>query len=560
MAPRLRLPGTICLAICALSAAPRALAQNLNGFAPPSLTDPRLVQRFRLPDRQASDAPGQFSFADDGRGDVTAQISSGASVTGFDSTNARRKKTKAKPKAGAPSLSAAQAATARAIAREAPQRYARDTVPLDLTASGSQAPIIIPVHRRAHVEQDPFGPLGVRSGSLVFYPAVELSGGYDSNPLRLRAGQPSAATLSVSPELLMRSDWQRHSLTADIRGNYSWYSRTFDGITTDTSLLDCGCGTTSSVGTSGVPRSLDRPSLESRVNGRLDVFGKSHADVEGRFSVGTDNPGSPNIAAGLAELPIYTRVGGSLGYTQNFNRLDLSVKGGVDRIAYQDSTLTDGSTSSNDDRDYQQYALAMRAGYEMTPWIKPFVEVSGDTRQHDLFLDRNGIRRDSDSITGRAGTTFEFSRLFTGEASAGWLTRKYKDPTLPELSGLVADASLIWLPSALTTVTLTAKSGSDESVVAAVSGLLRRDVAVQVDHAFRLWLIGTLRSGFGYDTYASTGVTREDQRFFAAAAVVYKLSREMQVRAEIRRDWLTSNIESADYTASTALIGVRWQR
>ena len=394
----------------------------------------------------------------------------------------------------------------------------------------------------------------------MFFPAVELSGGYDSNPLRLRAGKPDAALFSVTPELLMRSDWQRHSLTADIRGNYTWYSRTFDNVATDTSLLDCGCGTTTGVGISGVPRSLDRPSLESKIDGRLDVFGKSHADVEGRFTVGTDNPGSPNISAGLAQLPIYTRVGGSLGYTQNFNRLDLTVKGGLDRISYQDSTLTDGTTSSNDDRDYQQYALALRASYEMTPWIKPFVEVSGDTREHDLFVDRNGIRRNSDSITGRAGTTFELSRLLTGEASAGYLTRRYKDPTLPELSGLVADASLIWVPTALTTVTLTAKSASDESVVAAVSGLLRRDLAVQVDHAFRLWLIGTLRGGFGFDTYASTGKSREDQRFFAAAAVVYKLSRELQVRAEVRRDWLKSNIDSADYTANTALIGVRWQR
>ena len=47
-------------------------------------------------------------------------------------------------------------------------------------------------------------------------------------------------------------------------------------------------------------------------------------------------------------------------------------------------------------------------------------------------------------VTARAGTTFELTRLLTGEASAGYLTRQYKDPTLPELSGLVADASLIW--------------------------------------------------------------------------------------------------------------------
>ena len=419
-------------------------------------------------------------------------------------------------------MSAAQAATARAIAREAQQRYRFDVVAQEKGAP----PAIVPVHRRPPPVLDPFAPIGVRSGAFLLFPSVDLSGGYDSNPLRLRSGAPAAGTLVVAPQLLVRSDWQRHALNADIRGDYTWYSRTFEDVSP--TFFRCP-----SLGTTGVPRSLDRPSFNSRVDGRLDVIGKSHADVEGRFSVSTDNPGSPNVAADLARLPIYTRTGGSLGYTQNFNRLDVTLTGGIDRIAYQDSRLTDGTTSSNDDRDYQQYALSLRGSYELTPGVKPFVEVLGDERRHDLFVDRNGIRRDSDMVSARAGTTFELTRLVTGEVSAGYLTRSYKDPSLRDLSGLVADASLIWVPTALTTVRLTAKSATDESIVDGVSGALRRDFAIQVDHALRQWLIGTFRAGTGFDTYASTGESREDQRFFLSAAMVYKLTRDMQVRAEV---------------------------
>ncbi|MGZ5897110.1 MAG: outer membrane beta-barrel protein [Xanthobacteraceae bacterium] len=553
MPPRLRLFVSILLAVATWAVAmTMALAQNTGTLDLPSSSDVRLAQRFD-PARLATSSSNRFVPANNDQNDVPFPQTSGASTTGFDSTNARRRRTPARAATRPPVLSAAQSATARAIAREAQQRYRYDVVPQEPSVGPvTAAPVIIPVHRRPPTVIDPFAPLGVRAGAFVLFPSVELSGGYDSNPLRLRSGEPSAGTLSVTPELLVRSDWQRHALNADIRGNYLWYSRTFEDVTTATS--------SPSLGTTGVPRSLDRPSLESKVNGRLDVIGKSHADVEGRFTVGTDNPGSPNVAADLARLPIYTRVGGSLGYTQNFNRVDLTVKGGLDRISYQDSRLTDGTTSPNDDRDYQQYALSLRGSYELTPGVRPFVEVAGDERRHDLFVDRNGIRRDSDMITARAGSTFELSRIVTGEASAGYLSRKYKDPTLPEVSGLVADASLIWLPSALTTVTLTAKSASDESIVAAVSGALRRDFTVQVDHAFRLWLIGTFRGGVGFDTYASTGTSRDDERFFLSAALVYKLTREMQVKAEVRRDWLKSNIDSADYAANVALIGIRWQR
>jgi hypothetical protein len=118
---------------------------------------------------------------------------------------------------------------------------------------------------------------------------------------------------------------------------------------------------------------------------------------------------------------------------------------------------------------------------------------------HDVAFDRNGTQRDSRAITPRVGTTFEFTRQLTGEVSVGYITRRYQDPRLLELRGVVADASLVWAATGLTTATLTASSRAEESAVAGVSGALRRDAALQVDHAFRRWLIGTVKAGYGTD-------------------------------------------------------------
>jgi hypothetical protein len=49
------------------------------------------------------------------------------------------------------------------------------------------------------------------------------------------------------------------------------------------------------------------------------------------------------------------------------------------------------------------------------PGVKPFVEVGGDTRIHDLQFDRDGLQRDSKSLTPRVGTTFDIARKLTGE-------------------------------------------------------------------------------------------------------------------------------------------------
>lgn len=197
------------------------------------------------------------------------------------------------------------------------------------------------------------------------------------------------------------------------------------------------------------------------------------------------------------------------------------MKGSFDRTVYQDSELTDGTRVSNQDRNYNQYRVQGRASYEFTPGLKPFVEIDADKRVHDApSTDRN-----SHAFTPKAGVTFELARHLTGEISAGYTTRDYASPDLAALRGFVVDASLVWVATGLTTATFTANSRADESVVAGVSGALRRDVGLQIDHAFRRWLIGTVKVGYGQDDYV--GLDRLDQRTSLGAMITYKLSREL---------------------------------
>ena len=129
---------------------------------------------------------------------------------------------------------------------------------------------------------------------------------------------------------------------------------------------------------------------------------------------------------------------------------------------------------------------------------------------------------------------------------------------MQDLKGVLFDASLVWVATGLTTATLTANSRGEEVVVAGVSGALRRDVGVQIDHAFRRWLIGTLRAGVGYDEYIGNG--RNDTRTSLGAAITYKLNREFWLKGEYRHDQLRSNIAGVDYDADVFMIGLKLQR
>ena len=103
----------------------------------------------------------------------------------------------------------------------------------------------------------------------------------------------------------------------------------------------------------------------------------------------------------------------------------------------------------------------------------------------------------------------------------------------------------------------TGASTIGEATTPGVSGVLYRDVGVQVDHALRRWLIATFKVGFGFDKYV--GDVREDTRYSIGAGLTYKLNRQVQIKGEFRQDWLRSNVSGVDYTASIFLLGLRLQ-
>jgi hypothetical protein len=526
----------LALAVTAAGMPLEAAAQsNSNNFLmrPEVDGDPLQAPRFRKPtDSKENTERGRA--ATPSRGGTTTfspQPRNGTGTTGFDSQNLSKAGKAEAARIEDERAQRTQATPNLAVVRKKPGPAKRPGQPPVPATSTAEKPIAAPLRRKKPaVDEDPYAPLGIHTGAFMLRPAIELSAGHDSNPARdgLRHG---SAFYVVAPEFLVQSLWSRHELTANVRGNYTAYSAT---------------------------PAFDRPNLDAKLNGRIDVSRDTRVDLEGRYLLSADSPNDPDLPGGVSKLPLNNAYGATAGITRRFNRFELTAKGTVDRFTHEDATLNSGETVNNKDRDYDQYGVALRGSYELTPGVKPFVEIGADTRVHDLSVDQTGIRRDSDGKTAKVGTTFELTRKLTGEVSAGYLVRSYEDPSLRELRGFIADASLVWSPTALTNVKLTAASAADESTLSGVSGVLKRDAGIAVEHAFRRNLVGTAKLGYGLDDF--DGIGREDKRMLASAGLVYKLSRTTQVKGEFRQEWLRSNAPGNDYTASIVMVGLRWQR
>lgn len=327
----------------------------------------------------------------------------GAGTTGFISAGPTAKRAR-KAKKSAAKLVAAPASPARV----APSRSVASP-----EVTGAITPIRYP--RKRPPEEEPFAPAGINIGSFTLRSILDLSAGYDSNALRTPGG-PGSKFYVVAPQFNARSNWTRHELTADLRGSYSEF--------TDVSANN-------------------RPEAYGTLRGRIDVSALTRVEIEGRAALTTENPGSPDAVSGVVRPPNVYSYGTTLGIVQRFNRFEVGLRGLVDRYLYDNAELTNGTVFDLSDRKYLAYGARLRGAYEWTPGIKPFVETGIDTRKFDLDIDFTGIRRGSDGWLARAGVAFERRGFLSGEISVGYMQRHYRDPSLPDISGLLFDSSLV---------------------------------------------------------------------------------------------------------------------
>lgn len=389
----------------------------------------------------------------------------------------------------------------------------------------------VPRRRKPVVEEDAYAPLGLRLGSVTLRPAITNSIGYDTNPQRISGATRNGSTFSRHEgELGIQSDWNVHELKGTLKGGYSEFFRDKDA---------------------------SRPDATGALDLRLDATRDTRILLESRVSLDTQRPGSPDLTASVKGRPQVYQYGASAGVTHDINRLQLTLRGSVDRSDYEDAKLSSGATLSQKDRNQTQYGLRLRAAYELTPGIKPFVQGEIDTRQFDQSVDSSGYQRSSNGLTGRVGSTIELSRQLTGEISGGYQDRAYDDDRLKNLRGFVGDAAILWSPTPLTTVTLRGTSELGDTTIAGSSGTTARRATLEVAHALRRNLIVTGIAGFGRTDYDGQGL-REDLTTLGAR-IEYKLTRTFSVRASFTHERLNSTAQGADYTANVAQVGLRVQ-
>lgn len=377
--------------------------------------------------------------------------------------------------------------------------------------------------------EGPLEPLGIRAGAFLVYPRVNTSLAYDTNVYAEPDNENSDVLLIVRPEVDVRSQWSRHSLSASAFAEGGFYSDE-----TDANWLDFG------LGLAGV---VDISSAQAL---RLDVSAaRLHEDA-----------GDPD-AVGSSDVTKYLALTGNIAYRYQFNRFFVQPSVGASRSDFEDVP-----GFNNDDRDHNLYQLALRGGVAVSPAIRVFGEGFWRRSDYDQTPDDAGVDRESKTYGVRVGTELEFSRLLTGDAAIGVARNKPDDSALDDTTGFNAVVGLTWTPTPLTTVDLNALADMQETTVTfkgeTASTRFRKQIGVNVTHAVRQNVSVSGRAFYIRDDFQ--GTDRSDDVYGLGLGVNYTVNRWLVLGTSWDFQKRSSDDDTAEYTRHRVLATVTVRR
>ncbi len=376
---------------------------------------------------------------------------------------------------------------------------------------------------------DPYAPLGIEVGSLLVFPSVNVAAAHTSNVAKSTRDAQSDWGLRLRPALRWESDWSRHSWTGQASGDWLWLE--------------------------------DRNDFNSQ---QADIFSLYRLDIK-RFTwlefetgyildqTGIEDSEVPDTAMGNRTEHVLIATA---AVVHDFGPLEVRLKAGASREIYEDVKLAGGGVEDNSDRNLVEPVVSLRGVITDPPVFKPFAEVSYTPRLHDKTLDRNGLRRDSDGFSARAGFVVDHAPFLVGETSLVYRVRDYEDEALDTNDVFGFESRLTWSPTELTSIVYTASTGLAETVSPTSSGRRTWTFGAHVRHGLRenLDLLAGMDMEF---ERASTGT---DVTLDTNLGLEWALNPSFLITAAYDGTWFDTPGKKGDYDEQRISVGMTLRR
>ena len=342
-----------------------------------------------------------------------------------------------------------------------------------------------------------FDPADIRIDSFLLHPQLDEGLGYDSNVFG-GAPQRGSWLVGTHPSLLVASAWSRNSLGAYFSADDEHYLDQPRQSTTD--------WTASMGGSVAVGR--DQLTLSA-----------AHFDL---------HQPSTDLDALPSDEPVGYQVNDvRASYAIALNRMSVTPSLAYSTYHYDSTTILGVPTSqAYRDRDVVEGAVTTR--YELAPQRNLLVVIRA-LDSHYVAPQLDTPTRNSTGYQALMGLANDADAVWRYRVLLGWEVRDFAAPQYPAHQAPIAEATVIWSPSGMTTVTAALTRGIEDAAQEGIVGYTFTGARLVLDHEYRRDLLlqasaGMQRADFLQGGGQSTGVT-------LGAGVTWLLNRNVRLSA-----------------------------
>ena len=384
-----------------------------------------------------------------------------------------------------------------ALAVGAPLAFASDLVDVTPTPPALRGPVGVLDRPRPA-----YDAAGIRYGNWLFLPELLSSVTFDDNLFATRINRKSAVVSRFIPSVRVQGDFGPTQVGAYVKAEGRLYSRfsQLNSIAPSAGI--------------GVKSEIQRDLI---VQARADyAYRVEDPDVTRVF---TGTPGSINSFVRYHD----TNVSGSIN--KSFGPLFVSTGAIFQNLNYDNARDVFGNVVNQNFRNANLTTWTTRAGYEVGPGLRVFVEPSVNWRDYFNYKTFNST---GFKIVG--GVSSEITRLVRGEVYGGYIEQNY-DRYFGKVASYTVGAKVIWYPTNLLTFSVDVDRAIQESGLVTYNGtfgspVISTAVASRVDYELLRNLI--LSGRFIYRNYKYVRDPRVDDLYTGGATATYLFNRNFR--------------------------------
>jgi hypothetical protein len=358
----------------------------------------------------------------------------------------------------------------------------------------------VSVQDRQHPELE---PLGIRTGSMVLFPALTTGIGYTTNVYGLPAAAVGDGFTTVQPQLALISQWSRNYLeltgSGDIKRYFSQTKRNETGYSV-------------------------------QADGRIDLGTNDNIIGVVHHERAYQEQYSGAFSQNAADPIGFDQTDATLRGTFEFNRVRLIASQRIIDLVFSNAFTLADQPIDEQYRNRTEYHSAIRAEYGFNPDIAIFGEASYVRSDYHVAAAGQPLRNNN-ATRFLLGGNFDIGKLFRGTIGVGYENHQYDLSFYSPIKGIAVDAQLQWLPTELTTISLNATRKVEDAINFHSPGFFASIAQLRIDHELLRYVQLFAEGTYERDNFVA--LPRRDTQYEVHTGAIYSLGRHFKLTPSV---------------------------